>query len=183
MECLLKYGQIYDHEGALSTTNWHWPREFSSNWITTREFAICLCRDWTFCCCSCWPSTSLGEFRVEWDILLQGIWWNRSLDRYFQELISWSQSLHLFITGKALNPFMMTSAEWWPAENPLWNKRLIALNSPFTMGFPGVSEGKASACNAGNQGLIPGSGRAPEEGNGNPLGYSCLENPMDGEDW
>ena len=44
----------------------------------------------------------------------------------------------------------------------------------------GSSEGKASACNAGS---IPGSGRPPGEGSGNPLWYSCLENPMDGEAW
>ena len=47
-------------------------------------------------------------------------------------------------------------------------------------GFPGGSDGKASACNAGDPGLIPGSGRSPGEGNGNPLQHSCLENPMDG---
>ena len=41
-------------------------------------------------------------------------------------------------------------------------------------------EVKASACNVGDPGSIPGSGRSPEEGNGNPLQYSCLENPMDG---
>ena len=46
--------------------------------------------------------------------------------------------------------------------------------------FPGGSEVKASACNAGDLGLIPGSGRSPGEGNGHPLQYSCLENPMDG---
>ena len=44
-------------------------------------------------------------------------------------------------------------------------------------------EVKASACNAGDLGLIPGSGRSPGEGNGNPLQYSCLENPMDGGAW
>ena len=44
--------------------------------------------------------------------------------------------------------------------------------------FPGGSDGKASACNAGEPGLIPESGRYPGEGNGNPLQYSCLENPM-----
>ena len=49
--------------------------------------------------------------------------------------------------------------------------------------FPGGSEGKASGCNAGDPGLIPGSGRVPEEGNGNPLRYSCLENPMDRGAW
>ena len=42
---------------------------------------------------------------------------------------------------------------------------------------------KASACNAGDLGSIPGSGRSPGEGNGNPLQYSCLENPMDGGAW
>ena len=47
-------------------------------------------------------------------------------------------------------------------------------------GFPAGSDGKASACNAGDPGSIPGSGRAPGEGNGIPLQYSCLENSMDG---
>ena len=51
------------------------------------------------------------------------------------------------------------------------------------MGFPGGSEVKASACNAGDLGSIPGSGRFPAEGNDNPLQYSCLENPMDGGAW
>ena len=50
-------------------------------------------------------------------------------------------------------------------------------------GLPGGSEVKASACNAGDLGSIPGSGRSPGEGNGNPLQYSCLENPMDRGAW
>ena len=50
-------------------------------------------------------------------------------------------------------------------------------------GFPGGSEVKASACNAEDLGLILESGRSPGEGNGNPLQYSCLENPMDGGAW
>ena len=45
------------------------------------------------------------------------------------------------------------------------------------------SDGKASACNAGGPASIPGSGRSPGEGNGNPLQYSCLENSMDGGAW
>ena len=49
--------------------------------------------------------------------------------------------------------------------------------------FPGGSEVKASASNAGDPGLIPGWGRYPGEGNGNPLQYSCLGNPMDGGAW
>ena len=51
------------------------------------------------------------------------------------------------------------------------------------MGFPGGSEGKVSACNAGDLGSIPESGRIPGEGNGNPLQYSCLENPKDRGAW
>ena len=47
------------------------------------------------------------------------------------------------------------------------------------MGFPGGSDGEESACNAGDQGLIIGLGRSPGEGNGYPLQYFCLENPMD----
>ena len=48
---------------------------------------------------------------------------------------------------------------------------------------PGGSDGKASACNAGGPDSIPGLGRFPGEGDGNPLQYSCLESPMDGGAW
>ena len=49
--------------------------------------------------------------------------------------------------------------------------------------FPGGSDSKVSAYNAGDPGSIPGLGRSPGEGNGNPLQYSCLENPMDRRAW
>ena len=49
--------------------------------------------------------------------------------------------------------------------------------------FPGGSDGKASAYNAEDRGSVPRSGRSPEEGNGNPLQYSCLENLMDRKAW
>ena len=51
------------------------------------------------------------------------------------------------------------------------------------MGFPGGSDGKESAHNVGDLSLIPGLERSPGEGNGNPLQYSCLENPMDRGAW
>ena len=51
------------------------------------------------------------------------------------------------------------------------------------MSFPGGSDGKASVCNAGDLGSIPGLGRSPGEGNGTPLQYSCWEDPMDGGTW
>ena len=50
-------------------------------------------------------------------------------------------------------------------------------------GLPYSSDGKESACNAGDLGSIPGSGRSSGDGNGNPLWSSCLENPMDREAW
>ena len=59
-----------------------------------------------------------------------------------------------------------------PGCEPCWMK-------PQQEGFPGGSDGKESACNAGDLGLIPGSGRSPGEGKGYPLHYSGLENPMD----
>jgi len=51
------------------------------------------------------------------------------------------------------------------------------------MGFPGGSDSKESACNAGDPSSMPGSGRSPGGGNGNPLQYSCLENSMDRGAW
>ena len=50
---------------------------------------------------------------------------------------------------------------------------------PTSLDFPGGSDSKASVYNAGDPGSIPGSGRSPGEGHGNPLQYSCLENPTD----
>ena len=51
------------------------------------------------------------------------------------------------------------------------------------MGFPGGSDGKESACNAGDSGLIPGLGSSPGEGNGSAFQYSCLENSVDRGAW
>ena len=53
----------------------------------------------------------------------------------------------------------------------------------LSLSFPGGSDGKASAYNVGDPRSIPGSGRSPGEGNGNPLQYSCLKNPTDRETW
>ena len=58
--------------------------------------------------------------------------------------------------------------------------RYCTVSILFIQGFPGGLEGRASTCNAGDPGSIPELGRSPGEGNGNPLQYSCLENPMDG---
>ena len=61
---------------------------------------------------------------------------------------------------------------------------MVRIHVPFTgLDFPGGSDSKASAYNVGDPGSIPGLGRSPGEGNGNPLQCSCLENPMDGGAW
>ena len=64
----------------------------------------------------------------------------------------------------------------------LFQKMVFEIAFLFYSQFPGGSDGKASACNGGDP-LIPGSGRTPGEGNGNPLQYSCMENFMDGGAW
>ena len=60
---------------------------------------------------------------------------------------------------------------------------LFISQQEVTYGFPGGSDGKESACNAGDAGLIPGSGRSPGGGHGYPLQSSRLENPMDRGAW
>ena len=79
---------------------------------------------------------------------------------------------------------MWTPGTWYTPRSPeIREFKSLPCSKPLIellRGFPGSSDGKVSACNAGNLGLIPGLGRAPGEGNGNPLQYSCLENFMDG---
>ena len=60
---------------------------------------------------------------------------------------------------------------------------LVRELDPLDLDFPGGSDGKAFAYNAGNLGSVPGLGRSPGEGNGNPLQFSGLENLMDGGTW
>ena len=74
------------------------------------------------------------------------------------------------------------STGWMRPIHTLEGNLLYSKSTDFK-GFSGSSDGKESACNVGDPGLIPGSGRSPGEGNGNPLQYSCLENPMNGGVW
>ena len=59
----------------------------------------------------------------------------------------------------------------------------VKLEFGLNPGFPHSSGGKESACSTGDPGLIPGSRRSPGEGNGNPLQFSCLKNPVDRGNW
>ena len=106
-------------------------------------------------------------------------------------MIQWMLVIWSLVPLLFLNPVCTSGSSWFTYFRILaWrilNLTLLAceiiakcvLNLPgslFTEDFPGGSDGKASACNAGDLGLIPGLGRSPEE-HGNPLQYSCLENP------
>ena len=117
--------------------------------------------------------------------------------------LTMSKPLTVWITTKC-GKFLKTW-EYWPASWEICNAGQEAtvrtghgttdwfqigkgvhqgcIMSPCLFNFPGGSDGKASAYNAGDPGSILGSGRSPGEGNGNPLQYSCLENPMDGGTW
>jgi len=69
-------------------------------------------------------------------------------------------------------------------SNSFWNRPVNAFfDSVLVVCFPGGSDSKASVCSARDLGSIPRSGRSPGEGNGNPLQYSCLENPTDRGAW
>ena len=64
-----------------------------------------------------------------------------------------------------------------------WGHISVFLSLTLLKDFPGGSDSKESACNAGDPDSVPGLVRSPGEGNGNPLQYSCLETPMDREAW
>ena len=81
--------------------------------------------------------------------------------------------MYSFLAGWRIN-FQQNLTSTWLPEHQF---------NITTTDFPGGSDGKASAYNTGDPGSIPGSGRSPGKGNGNPLYYSCLENPMDGGVW
>ena len=84
--------------------------------------------------------------------------------------------MYLYATG-IMNELFLTG------NNVLLITLTILINKDVFEPSYGGSEDEASACNAGDLGSIPGLGRSPGEGNGNPLQYSCPENPMDGGAW
>ena len=64
-----------------------------------------------------------------------------------------------------------------------WNQVSCIAGRLYPLSHQRIPDGKESACNTGDSGLIPGLGRSPGKGHGNPLQYSCLENPMDRGAW
>ena len=81
---------------------------------------------------------------------------------------------------KNLPAMQETPLYFWVRKIP-W--RRDRLPTPVLLGFPGGSDDKESACNMGDLGSVPGLGRSPGGGHGNPIQYSCLENPKDRRAW
>ena len=90
------------------------------------------------------------------------------------------------IPGQGTRSCMPQIDPWCPNMQPIQTQLLMSdfcLPIRVPWGFPDGSDSKESACNERDPGLIPGSGRSPGKGNGNPLQYSCLENPMNRGAW
>ena len=107
--------------------------------------------------------------------------WNRrespetNPSSYGQLIYNGRQDLSRLLRGKqSVSQFKRGGFSPWVEKIP-W--RRDRLPTPVFMDFPDGSDGKESACNAGDLGSIPGSGRSPRGGHGNPFQYSCLENP------
>ena len=116
--------------------------------------------------CPCYGIKSFQAAKCEWD-------WSRLSCLLYQHISPGAEPLpgwNAWAPG-LLSPFLPTA----------WTGSFCYC--PPSMSFPGDSDNKESACNAGDPGSVPGWGRSPGEGNGYPLLYSCLENPMDRGAW
>ena len=112
-------------------------------------------------------------------------WMSQNVWRVGVEVHFWVGALFLVCRQQLVfaYPFLWAHKEREQALESIVLRILIPLLQGPTRGLPGGSDGKASACNMGDPGLIPGSVRSSGEGNGNPLQYPCQENPMDGGAW
>ena len=140
-------------------------------------------------CCNSWGRKESGTTeRLNWTDILCSQRWRSSIQSaktrpgadcgLDHELLIAKFTLKLKKVEKSTRPFRYTTTR------PIRRLRVCVPSwSASFLGFPGGSEVKASASNAGDTSSIPGLRRSPGEGNGNPLHYSCLENPMDGEAW
>ena len=94
------------------------------------------------------------------------------------------QHTPVFLPGESQGRRSLVGCRLWGhSVGHDWSDLAAAAAAVVILGFPGGSEIKASACNTGDLRSIPGPGRSPGEGNGNPLQYYCLENSMDGGAW
>ena len=125
------------------------------------------------------------SFRIDWFDLLAVQGTLKSLLQHHSSKVLILQHSAFFIVQLS-HPYTTTGKTITLTRRTFFGKvisLLFNMLSRLVIGFPSGSENKASACNAGDPGSIPGLGRCPREANGNPLQYSCLENPMDRGAW
>ena len=143
-------------------------------------------KDWSFSFSISASSEYSGliSFKIDWFDLLavQG-----TLKRLLQHhsLKASSFQLSAFFIVQHSHPYLTNGKTRALTRQNFVGKVICLLFNMLSrfVNFPGGSDGKASAYNAGDPGSSPGSGRSSGEGNGNPLQYSCLENPMDRGSW
>ena len=137
------------------------------------------------------PHSSTLAWRIPWTEEPTRLPWGR-IESDTTERLHFHFSLSCIGEGNG-NPLQCSCLEnprdggaWWAAVSGVAQSqtRLKRLSSSIrNIGLPQWLSGKESTCNVADMGSIPGSGRYPEEGHGNPLQYSCLENPMDRGAW
>ena len=108
----------------------------------------------------------------------QEVWYSHLLKNFLQFIVIHTAKGFGIVNKAEIDVFLEFSCFF---DGPADVGNLISGSSALS--FPGGSDGKASACNAGDLGLIPGSGRSRGGGNDNPLQYSCLENSMGRGAW
>ena len=125
--------------------------------------------------------SGLISFRMDWLDLLAVQGTLKSLLQHHSSETSIFQHSAFFIV-QLPDPYM-TTGKTIALIRWTFIGEVLSLLFDMLLGFPCSSGGKESACSAGNRGSIPGLGRSPGEGNGNPLHYPCLENLMDRRAW
>ena len=131
------------------------------------------------------PSNEYSElicFRIDWFDLLAVQGTLKSLLQHHNSKASILQCSAFFMVQLS-HPYIANSLARYLYLACLWEFSEAYLCHQNIQGFPGGSDSKESACNMGDLGFIPGSGRSPGEENGYPLQYSCLENSMDRKAW
>ena len=120
---------------------------------------------------------STGSLRVGYN-------WATSLSLFtFMRWRRTWQPTPVFLPGESQGQGSLVAAVYGVTQSRTRLKRFSSSSSKRSKGFLGGSNGEESACNAGDLSSIPGLGRSPGGGHGNPLQYSCLENPMEGGAW
>ena len=159
------WGHRLEHSSKCITSSQHFPRES----LEDRWLGRAILTSYFF---SLWKLIVIRSIHgfLNWHIL----------SPVGQELKSFRAILSVIMKrGK----FLLSLSMYKLCDVFSWNPHNLSATIVYMGKRDGGSDGKASVCNAGDLGSIPGLGRSPGDGNGSPLQYSCLENPMDGGAW